>query len=108
MFQSAKFGWNGGNGGALNRYNGCAAIRKRASGSGAFSRSSFASSHNVNCASNSLASQTTQTSWRVPIGANPLRRYVPGSRYLALAINALFRQVSSIGAIGAEREDKHF
>jgi hypothetical protein len=45
MFQVAKFGWNGGNGGALNPYNSLAAIRKRASGSGAFSRSLFASSH---------------------------------------------------------------
>jgi hypothetical protein len=33
-------------------------------------RSSFACSHNVNCASNSLVSQITLTSWRAPIGVN--------------------------------------
>jgi hypothetical protein len=33
-------------------------------------RSSFASSHNVNCASNSVASQTTLKSWQALIGVN--------------------------------------
>jgi hypothetical protein len=71
-------------------------------------RSSFASSHNVNCASNSLASKTTLTSWQVPIGANPCAICAGKPVFGARATNALFRQASSIGVIGAEREGKRF
>ena len=71
-------------------------------------RSLFASSHNVNCDSNWRVSQTTLTSWQVPIGVNRCAICVKKSVFGDQGINALLRQYSSIGAIGAEREDKHF
>jgi hypothetical protein len=62
----------------------------------------------VNCASNSLASQTTQTELASSYRRESLRDICVGQVFGDKAINALFRQASSIGAIGAEREDKHF
>jgi hypothetical protein len=76
--------------------------------SGARKRSSFASSHNVNCASSSLASQTTLTSWRVPIDANPCAICVGKPVFGVLAINALFRRAFSIGGTDLVPEVRRF
>jgi hypothetical protein len=66
------------------------------------------SSHNVNCASNSLASQTTLKSWQFPTGVNRCAICAGKPVFGAQATNALFRQDSSIGAIGAAHEDRRF